>query len=152
MKRKIVVTSEEVTNQESGLVPKWTLKHRVSVRSHERVYIRRGWKPMKEEDRKDLIDRGYRVYQDDKDVSFDDARRIRMRGKSGPDAGHWVAVRHIRIESHEKGPEGTSNVPLVRVADSNVSIESLTYELADEVARHPINHVDDLDIAPTRGK
>jgi hypothetical protein len=111
------------------------LKHRVKVRSHERVYVRRGQKPLKNEDRKEMVERGYRVYLSEHELTFEDARRLHSRGKPGPQHSHWVAVRDTRVKEHKRGPEGAEVIPLVRVVDPEVLGDTLDYEMTDEVQR-----------------
>jgi len=98
----------------------WTLTTRIRVRSHERVKIRRGLKPMGEEDRLWLVKQGYRVYHNAADVPAEDALRFVSRGKDGPDAGAWAAVKHRRIQEYDKGPEGGELVKVIRVPDIDV--------------------------------
>jgi hypothetical protein len=119
-------------DNEGGIVS-WTLKHRVKVRSHERVYILRGQKPLKIEDRKEMVERGYRVYLNEHELTFEDARRLSSRDKPGPMHSHWVALRDTRVKEHKRGPEGAEVIPLVRVVDKEVLSDTLDYEMNDEV-------------------
>jgi hypothetical protein len=121
-------------DNEDGIVS-WTLKHRVKVRSHERVYVRRGQKPLKIEDRKEMVERGFRVYLNEHELTFEDARRLHSRDKLGPQHSHWVAVRDTRVKEHKRGPEGAEVIPLVRVVDQEVLSDTLDYEMTDEVQR-----------------
>lgn len=120
-------------NEES--IVSWTLKHRVKVRSHERVYIRRGQKPLKVEDRKEMVERGYRVYLSEHELTFEDARRLHSRKKLGPQHSHWVAIKDTRVKEHKRGPEDAEIIPLVRVVDNEVLDDTLDYQMTDEVPR-----------------
>jgi hypothetical protein len=97
------------------------------------VYILRGQKPLKIEDRKEMVERGYRVYLNEHELTFEDARRLSSRDKPGPMHSHWVALRDTRVKEHKRGPEGAEVIPLVRVVDKEVLSDTLDYEMNDEV-------------------
>ena len=99
----------------------WTLTTRVKVRGHERVKIRRGLKPMREDDRLWLAKQGYRVYHNAADVPAEDALRFSSRGKDGPDTGAWAAIKHKRVQEYEKGPEDGKLVKVIRVPNIDVA-------------------------------
>jgi len=132
MRRALVLPQKKRGNELEGILPKWKLMSRVKVRSHERVYIQRGLLPLKLEDRNILVLRGYRVYDGNKKVSFDDARRLRLRGAKGPGHAHWIAVKDVRIQEHYKGPEDAPEVKVVHVPDGKTIAEAIEWEMADE--------------------
>ncbi len=116
----------------SGIIKKWTLKTRISIRSHERVKIYRGLKPIRDDDKKRLSRLGYTIYEDKNDVTRKDSQRLKLRGSGGPDLTHWVALKAIRIKEHERGPDGAPLTKVVRVADQNTATGSLRDDLAHQ--------------------
>jgi hypothetical protein len=113
-------------------LPKRTLDHRVRVRSHERVYVRRGPKPLLEADRVILRQRGYRIYFHVDDMTYLDKRRLKIRAKKFPDGIHYIAMKDVRVQQHERGPEDAEIVPQVHVVNPEVVAESMEWELSDE--------------------
>ena len=115
---------------------KRTLDHRVSVRAHERVYVRRGPKPLAEEDRLLLLHRGYRIYFNPEDMTYLDKRRLQIRAKKFPDGVHWTALKDVRVDQHERGPEDADLIPQVHVVNADVVTKALEWELSDDRDGH----------------
>ena len=133
MKSALVLPRRKRQSEFEDILPKWTLKSRVKVRSHERVYIRRGRLPLKLEDFNEMVLRGYRVYDGNKKMTFDDARRLRLRGSDGPGYTHWVAVKDVRIQEHYKGPEDGPEVKVVHIPSDKVVVEAIEWEMTDGI-------------------
>lgn len=87
--------------------------HRWDVRAHERVRVRRGPLPVADSLRRDLLRRGYRLFETD--ITEDDTlEKLRKRGLRGKGPEEWVAVLTSWVDEHMKGPETAPYVPAVR--------------------------------------
>lgn len=90
----------------------WT--HRHDRRAHERCRVRRGLLPLSESDRRDMLDRGYAVYE--KTIpEGEDARRINLRGFPPKRSDEWIAILPYWVEACIVGPEDLPYVPSVHV-------------------------------------
>ena len=118
-----------IKDESVGLLGKWTLNHRVSIRSHERVKVVRGLKPIREDERKRLFRLGYTLYEDANEMTRKDIQRLKLRNHEGATLTNWVALKAIRVKEHERGPEDAPLVKVVRVADPNTAMGSLRDDL-----------------------
>ncbi len=88
--------------------------HRWDVRGHECVRVARGKLPLAPKDKAKLEQRGYRIYEDVRSVTGEDAERLRIRGLRRGEPDEWVAVLSYWRDAFVKGPKDRPYVPAVR--------------------------------------
>ncbi len=94
------------------LVRLWS--HRWDVGAHDRMYVRRGKLPILPKEREALRNRGYDVWTTDQPDDALILHEMHKRAHPLRHEGEWLAVRLIRIDQYQKGPEDAPYRPAVR--------------------------------------
>jgi hypothetical protein len=107
------ITPREAAEQ--TLRKRGTLAYRHDVRSHERVLVRRGTLPQKEATKRQLGDRGYKIYTHGA-VPSGMLDRLARRALQPPRMGEWIALKITHVAAHVRGPKDAPYVPATRRA------------------------------------
>lgn len=86
------------------------LAFRYHVRSHDRLYVRRGELPISPEDKVKLQGRGY-VVSEEPSETFELEYAFRRKHIPTQKQHEWIACRIVDIEEHVRGPEDGPLIP-----------------------------------------
>lgn len=103
----------------------WELSHQFIVRGHECCKIKRGRRPIKQEDREKLEKREYRIYTDGQ-IKDEDWERLLKRGIKDRRPDEWIAIKTWWRKEFVKGPSGAPFIPSTRTAKKLSGKEPLT--------------------------
>lgn len=111
--RRSTTSTSTTTEREQG--ERAPLSFRFDVSAHDRVLVRRGdAATIDPRERVRLTRLGWRWYDDGDDVPDEARALLATRGRAAPSSGEWLAIKIVRVRSHERGPEG-ARVPSLRV-------------------------------------
>lgn len=117
--------AEESVEAQTPIEVLWS--HRWDVRAHDRMLVRRGALPMRTGAADLLRKRGYTVFEPDlgdvlagKPLTLppEEVQALTLRGFDLPTLGEWIAVRHVQVREHVRGPESAPYVPAARVVEA----------------------------------